>query len=280
MENDILANISREGKSLDEFLGNNSSANSDGQEDATPADSPAEKGSEEETPPSPDGGTQDAAASASSDNSQDESKLPFHKHPRWKAMHEENESLKASLKEFMDAQRQVLERVAPPQVKQQETQQIPDWFAKAYGEDVEVWNVYQNFLKEQREAIKSDLIREQKEAQEREIQERTQHEQWVDNSLASVEKTFGVKLEQGNSVTNEFIKFVIDYKPTDEMGNLDLVNGWKLFQTTRRPQEQVKQAASAARKSIASSTMSTDKGQAGSKSKDFFTSADFRGKRL
>ena len=277
MEENILADIPREGTSLDKFL-DDQRANSDEQENESPAVSPAEEGDGTDTSPSPDGGSTDGAENPPADNSQDESKLPFHKHPRWKAMHDENAALKQSLQEFMQSQRQVLERIAPPQVQAPQQEQIPEWFVKAYGDDPQVWEAHQTFMREQREAIKNDLLREQQEMQMRQTQEAQAQEKWVDDSLAAVEQSYGVKLQPGESTTNEFIKFVIDFKPTDNEGNLDLVNGWKLFQEMRKPQEQAKQAASQARKSLASSTMSTDKGNAGTKTKDFFTPADFKNK--
>lgn len=273
---DFLTDIPREGEPVSFSEKTEEPTPSGDEQGAAPAVSSTENG-QTETSPSSDGEAQpsEAVKGEGADNNPNDNKVPFHKHPRWKAINDENAALKASLKEFMDYQKEMLSRVVPQQpaaTPSPQQEQIPDWFKRAYGEDPEVWKLHQQVLSEQKKAIIEDLKREQAEEAKRAEEETKKWQDWVDTSIKSVEETYGVKLASNDPKTNEFIKWVIEFKPTDDVGNLDLVKGYKIFSELKRePPERV-----AARKQIAAQTTTEDKPGAKTKDRGFFTPQDFR----
>ena len=88
-QEDFLASVVKEGEeeALKEL---------DKEEKETPPAPPTETKPEEEKSPSPQGEKKEPEAP----NTEDDSKLPFHKHPRWKAMYEDNETLKQQVEEL------------------------------------------------------------------------------------------------------------------------------------------------------------------------------------
>lgn len=273
MNEDILTDIQREGSTPQEFLADKEpkeepNVKEDEQEEK-PADSSAEE-TQTETAPSPDGADE---AEGKASNNQDDSNLPFHKHPRWKAINDRNEYLERAFAESLEAQRQMLERVAPKAEPTQQVPEIPEWFSKAYGDDPEVWAAQQEFMRGQSEAIRAEIKREAEMESQRQEEEKNHWNKWADESLSTVEKTYNVKLKDGEPLTNEFLKFVVDYKPSDDQGNLDLVKGWKLFSDLRREDP----AKMTAKKALAATTTAPDKANT-SKQRDYFTSGDLRHK--
>lgn len=251
MENgttDFLANIPSEGEAFS--LGNN-----DVQEKETPAAPPTED-NQTDTAPSPGGA-----------NNQDDSNVPFHKHPRWIQMREERDQLDARLRELeLRTSSQAASQAQP-----QEQVQIPKWFVKLYGEDPDAYMAYQEHVQEERQAIRESLIAEERQRAEQYKAETNRWNEWAKKEMESVDAKFGANLSTDEDRRKDFLGFVLKYKPTDDAGNIDMVKGWELYQLKNVPDPAKSQARKAAADRVQSDTKPAEK-----PTKDYLTSADIR----
>jgi len=222
-----------------------------------PAVPPAEK--ETETP-APEG-----------EKNQEETNLPFHQHPRWKALHKELKDLRTFKDEMVERFTQKEEEPAKPQ-----NSSIPDWFVEIFGEQPSAWEKFSRYNAQTREQIKEEIFSELQSKAEEQQQQTVHWNQWVDKELQELGDDKGVDLtdkEGGNSIRNEIIKVAIKYKPTDEEGNIDLRAAYEIWQSTKKEDDISKVTA---KKQVAGLASVKSKGE--SQPKDFMTSNDFRGK--
>lgn len=255
--NELLADIPSEGEAF---------GKKDERVKETPAESPADNKPTEQAP-SPAGA--ETAPSLDESNKQDESNdVPFHKHPRWQKMREENEALRSRLEELNSSVGQIKETFSQ---QHQSSVEIPAWFSKLYGENVEAWDAYQDHVKAEREAIKTELFKEQQAQQAKYQEEQKRWHDWVDTSIEKIENQFQADLSNEKD-REKFLAFVHKYKPTDDHGNIDLVKGWELY-SERQPKEDPARAR--ARKEAADRVMSDSK-PAEKPAKDFYTNLDVK----
>lgn len=221
---------------------------------------PAEKTPEAQDP-SPDGA-----------NSQDEDKLPFHKHPAWQRRDEEwNKKLDETKTEYENRITQ-LEAQVKPLLKPGEQITVPAFFAKVYGDDPELYKEWMAEENARTQRIKDETIAEyehrQVEAQQRVEAETKRWTDWVDTSIKSL-KDKGEEFED-----NELKAVAIKYKPTDEMGNIDFGLALDILKDQKSREIEQDKSKSQARKELAASTKSSSKGE--SKEKDYLTHDDIR----
>lgn len=238
-----MATIQQEGQ--DPF------AEPDQQETATPDAPPAET-KPTDTPASPDAG-----------NSQDDSNVPFHKHPRWIEREQELQELRAFREE---AASKLAEIDTLKQRTVESNPSIPQWFSSLYGENPEAWAVWQAKEHSDRESIKQEVIAEI-ERKEREQKETVaKWDKWVNDQVQSL-------LDEGKQFErNEFLKFMNDYRPGDDKGSLDFKKGYDLFEKLSSAHPK----SSHARKALADSTVSGN--QAEAKPEEYQTTKSLRGK--
>jgi hypothetical protein len=182
-------------------------------------------------------------------------------------MHEENRRLKETVDQLARTTNELQTRVQQPS---HPGQQVPEVFIKAFGDNPEAWNAWQELSKAERAAIKQELIDEQRQQVEELRAKEERWSRWVDESLKSVEDSHSVDFSKNESLKNSFLKFVMDCLPTDAQGNVDLMKGWELFSKLNPPDEKRSQA----RKSVASK-VGTDTKTEG-KPRDYLTSHDLR----
>lgn len=228
---EFLANVQHEGEDA-------LTPEQDNQETETPVTPPVETKPEEESPASSEAGTAEA------DNTQSESKIPFHQHPRW--IERENE-LK-ELRSFKDKAEPVLSSLT---AQPTQTAPIPTWFKGIYGEDQAAWADYQSYHRSEREQIKAETIAELQAKAAKEQETVTAAQKQMDDALASLEAE-GKKFDR-----NELIKVVSDYKPIDDAGNWDFKKAYEILELQRKANSQ----KSTARKELAASTTSESKGE-------------------
>lgn len=241
-EKSFLADIAKEGETPFETI--------DEQVKDTPAESPEEKEPEKETP------------SPTEDKKEDEKELPFHEHPRWKRMADENKLLREEVSQFKEQ----LDEYGDKIIERDSTTTIPKWFSVLYGENLEAYEAYQEHTKEERNAIKTEIIREQEESRRLEEDKRKHWNDWISDSVKEL-KDEGATFDE-----NELIKTALDYMPSDEHGNVSLRKALKILQGMKAPQETAKTQV---KKDIAD--ISSGKAATVAK-KDYMTSHDLRGK--
>jgi len=191
------------------------------EEKETPAVSPAESKPEEKAQPSQEG-----------ENIPDENNLPFHKHPRWKALQEERKTDR----QLIESLQQKLNEVQP---KVQATSALPQWFVNMYGEDQALFQQFQQQETERINAIKESVVKEIEAKEKAKVEAQSKWEKWVDDQI-------GTLVEEGKKFDkNELFAVLNQYRPTDEQGNLDFRKGYELLELkhsskpTSNPSKQV-----------------------------------------
>lgn len=233
----------------------------DEQEKKTPASSPEEKKTEAAAPPS------------EGVNTPDENNVPFHKHPRWKEMHEKTkrqDAELAELREFKQRAAQDLEKFKPF-LENQKQVEVPKWFSDLYGNNVEAYKEYAKREAEQEktriERVKEELRQESLRAAEEKNKESEYWNNWLDTSLNELESQ-GKKFDK-----NELIKFALEYQPTNANGIIDLGKAYDLLQKVKAAEVSKKTEV---KKVIAANTVPKTGGEA--PSRDYAIPSDFKNK--
>lgn len=195
-------------------------------------------------------------------------KLPFHKHPRWKALNEENQQLK----ETVEQQNERLKKLEEKPIKPNESEEkIPDWFTKTYGDDPEEWAKYKNMSTEMKKQVKDEILNEIKQAETSEKETVTKWEKWIDSNLQALEDD-GKIFDR-----NELLKVLDEYRPTDSKGNLDFNKAYEILALKKQKDDEEQKKKNEAKKKVAAQTI--DNGKPINNSKESFkTPADLRGK--
>jgi len=268
-----LTEVRAEGDAVSPFR-----TNSD-QQEGSPAEPSTENDQEHQESPSHQGEEDTSSVDSPdvSDNTEASSKPDaFNKHPRFREMlerqrtyQEENKQLRDALDALAKQQREFFERVTPRSETQGEP--IPDWFVEAYGDNPKAWEVHQRVVNEQREAIKRDLQREQLQQAEMQEKESKEMNEWVDKSIEATMQKYNVDLTKDQDLLNRVIKFALEFKPTDEEGNISLPAAYEIYSklNPNKPDPALQ-----AKKALASDTMKQS--AVGSQTKDFFTPNDLR----
>lgn len=238
-ENEFLETVAREGEPLTEK--------------ETPAESTPANEPEKDKP-------------AEGENTSDEN-VPFHKHPRWMEREEELKALRES-NEATARELAELKTIAEETSKRLPTDtSIPEWFKELYGENATAWAKYSEHDQKQREEIKREVIEEQQKAAQQTTQEAAKWNKWVDDEIQKL------KAEGHQFDRNEFIKTMLDFRPTDETGSFDFKKGITIYEALKAKGEDP--AKSHARKELAD-TMTKSSGSGDKALKDYQTSADLR----
>lgn len=211
-----------------------------------------EKG-EKDTPPdsSPNDKTE-GEGSEPSDNkkNEEEENLPFHKHPRWKAINDKNKELESELSEIKGK----LEGLSEATQKQKdEAPERPEWFTALYGDDDDLWAKSHVYFKQREEAMMEQLYKKINNEQTSQLEAQTKEEreaaEYVSNAIQDL-KDSGEKFD-----TNELIAVIKEYQPTDEEGNLDFNRGLKMLKEFKKANPE----SNKAKRDLAASTTSTSK---------------------
>ena len=183
--------------------------------------------------------TEQDKASSDAAKSQTQEEVPFHKHPRWKEMYEDNKALKERLA--------ALESPKPPAQQSANKQtDIPDYWKDLYGDNAErTWSAHMRTLDDvKRQAVEETEQRlNAKQRQEAEVQQHAQR--YVEESLSNL------KAEGKSFDDNELLKVVSDYRPITADGQWDFEKAYQILQMMKGSDGKEK---SEARKKLASET--------------------------
>jgi len=209
MEDVSLADIKDETSKLEDVK-------EDEKEKETPPEAPAEKKPEDKKEEE----TEEEKEAREAKEKEAEEKLPFHKHPRFKALVEEKNLYKKELDELKE---DVESKFSAIKESQSKDANIPGWFSELYGENETAWKKYQEHDKQIRDEIKEE-IREGLEKEQKEKEESVNKwSEWIDDQVKDL-KDEGLKFDR-----NELMKVMFDYKPADEKGNLDFHKGYEIL---------------------------------------------------
>lgn len=281
MPEDFLAGIQQEDIEGDDAIAQVlEAAKDESTEKDTPSESPTDKTTTGKVP-SPDGTQDDAKEESAPSNSQDENNVPFHKHPRWKAMHDKNRALEetlamtaAEVQELRAFREQTASRLDQVDriTRGEEKVTIPKWFGVAFGEEnTELYQEYQQHQTEMRQQIKAEIVQEQQQAHQAATHaaqsETARWDAWVTKSVDGL-RDEGLEFDE-----NELRAVALKYLPSDDRGNIDFRKAYDILQIEKvkdmKPTEKAK-----ARKAIAAAT--TTKGSSESPPKEYMTAADLR----
>lgn len=247
-ENDIMAGARRESavEFADELVEKSQ------EEMETPTDSPAENNQEEESPSqegeeeeSDDEGKQPESEEESEDTPEEET-LPFHKHPRWKQMYDENKQMRQMLDELNSTTKSVAEKVQNLNTNQEP---IPPELAVLLGDNPEAYKAWQAAMENQKKTILSTLEEREKQQKQREEQQI----QAIVQAVNEVEENYNVKLPRNSSEYNAFLKFMDERRPMNSDGSLNFIGGWQWYQEVKGTKKDVKKAV---KRKVASMTTS------------------------
>lgn len=254
MDNEFLANIQQEGR-ID------TPAEQEIKEKETPPESPAET-KPEDKPASP---AEDKEKGETPEPKEGEPEVfhAFHEHPRWIATQNELKELR----EFREQAAPLLERLAETPEKQEKSESIPGWFSTLFGTDENAWSQYRQYSQEERQRIKEEVISEVRKEEETRIADSKKWESWVDSEVKRLSDE-GKKFDK-----NELLKIAVEYKPSDDQGNISFDKAYQILEQTKKPAPALKADD---KKKVADQTIS--KGVASEDRKDYKTSADFIGK--
>lgn len=142
------------------------------EEKETPAESLSEKKTDDKEEPSHQG--DDDTKDKVSDNTDDEDKLPFHKHPRFKELIQQNRELR----EFKERAEKDLETLKQTNKIVQEDEPMSKEFIELLGGNQEVWNIWKKMEEKNLEIAEKRVIEklEKRQTEIKEAQERTDNE--------------------------------------------------------------------------------------------------------
>lgn len=189
---------------------------------------------------------------------ENEEEMPFHKHPRWKKMQEDKETLAEELEET----KRKVEELSKTKV-QEEPISVPNWWKEQYGDDEASEGKYKQYLtnnEEFKENLKSELKQEleaeQRAEETRTLEAKEKAEAYVDEQIEAL-KGQGKQFDR-----NELLKFMLDFEKEynipivhtegDLKGNYNFEKAYELM-TKLSPKE--KNEVTSKKKEIASETM-------------------------
>ena len=236
----------------------------DVEENETPEDSQPEENKEEGKSPSDEGGDSEEE-DASEDNTQtEEENKPFHEHPRFKELIKEKNELKEKLESIDKDYQDKFSKID----KEVEAKQIPEWFVKLYGENEEAWTIYDQQRQTDRAQLKEEIKADEETARQKAEDATKANDEWVNSNIQTL------KDEGHDFDRNKFLKFMIEYKPTDDKGGYDFKKGIDLYEKVNAPSEKKPDAKLKAKKSLADIT--TNQGKSDTTVKKYLTPNDLR----
>lgn len=186
------------------------------------------KTGEKETPPAPsaDDKTDETTPTSEGKGDGEETKapiakdeeIPFHKHPRFRALTQENKELKEQIAEINSKMDNFSSKFTSQETA---AQPIPQWFVRLYGEDPDLYNAYKQEeevrISNMKQSVLSQLEPELKKIEREEENEKV-------NSFINSELD-AIKEENPGIDTNAVMKVVYEKKLFDENGNLNFRAG-------------------------------------------------------
>jgi len=177
---------------------------------------------------------------------------PFHKHPRFRRLIEENKSLKAVVEE----NNKLLAEMKSS--KKGSSSDIPEWFSAYVGDSPDAWDKFKSYSDEQQKTYTDQIQQVVRDTIAKEREGQTQHTEsmqlWLDEQLQDLR-------DEGLSFKDQDIIDVMrEFKPTNDAGDLDFRKGHDLLKRLKLTQQSAQTEKDEARKSVAAKTTSGSSG--------------------
>lgn len=192
LEQDLGAKIQTEGEiKLEDFFHNGQTTENDN------SDTPPVEKNEDGKEPSQSGEKNNPA----------EEDIPFHKHPRFKALTDEKNQLKQTVEE-MQIKLQELSTITQQTPDQKED--VPKWFSEAFGDDTKVWSAFKEYNENQIKQVEKSVEERIKSKSKEEQESVSKWNNWIESEVDRL-KDDGKQFDK-----NELLKVANDFRPVDE----------------------------------------------------------------
>lgn len=231
------------------------------QEEKDPAESSTEKEEDKKE-------TEEEKTARETKEQEEEDKLPFHKHPRFKALIGERNDFKLRAEkteqELEKFKGEVDSKISEIKESRSENTQKPKWFVEAFGENEEAWAGFTEMNKEMRAEVTKEIREDMKKEQEEKDGSAKKWNDWIDNEINSL-KEEGLKFDK-----NELMKVMEEFKPSDDKGNLNFRRGYEILEMQKKKDPE----KSKARKELADNS---EDSKAEPTKKEYKTPEDMKG---
>ena len=245
------------------------------EKDTPPAPSADDETEEDETESSPEKKEKDESPDSKKDEEEPAVFQAFHKHPRWIALTQELETLR----EFKEQVAPLLDQLGKSKPVE-ENAEIPDWFSELFGDNANAWKKYRAYNVNERKQLRQEILEEIKSESTKASQDAKKWDQWVDKEITNLEVDPDVVAELKKSNVkfnrNEVLKVALDYKPTDDKGNISIRLAYDLWKSLKNQSKPDDKKSLDEKKKLADKTMGKNVGEG--ERKDYKTSADLAGK--
>jgi len=215
---DELKDLPSDGEKIDDI-------EKEEEEKETPSESSTEEKQEDEEEKEE---TSEEVEAREKKEQEEEDALPFHKHPRFKALIEERNKEKEDKETFkkeLESLREDTEsKFSEIKESQSQTTKIPEWFVESFGENEAAWAKYEEHSKSDRVDLKKEIMEEIKGESQKKEDDSKKWDEWIDTEIGAL-KDSGKTFEK-----NDLMKIMMDYKPSDEKGNLDFEKGYEIME--------------------------------------------------
>lgn len=198
-----------------------------------------------------------------------EDNLPFHTHPRFKALTHENREIK----EEMVRLKQLLQDKADSG-KPVTNADIPPWLKTLMGDDPELYNQFTEYQSGLIKTVVNEVTTRQQAQIEQSQAEQEKWKAWVDDQFDELQV-------EGKKFNKEEVgKIALKYLPQDNQGNISIRKAYEIWEE-KSELERLRSkdpAKSQAKKEIAAKTLSG--GGAAPQTSVVLTSKDLRGKSM
>lgn len=151
-----------------------------------------------------------------------EDELPFHKHPRFKALVDEKNAYKAKLDELEKFKEETETKLKSIETKPDSD--IPEWFVEVFGENPEAYAQYQDQNKTDRDSLKSELLAELKQSSSKADADLVEGQKYIDDQVELI-KEKGITFDR-----NSLMKAMNDEPIFNKDGNLDFITKARMLE--------------------------------------------------
>lgn len=203
LEQELGAKIQTEGEiKLEDFFHNGQKTENDN------SDTPPVEKNEDGKEPSQNGEEKPEDKESKPEvNNPAEEDIPFHKHPRFKALTDEKNQLKQTVEEM---QAKLQELSARTQQTPDQEEDIPQWFSDAFGDDTKVWAAFKEYNENQIKQVEKSVEERLKSKSKEEQEAFSKWNNWIESEVDRL-KDDGKQFDK-----NELLKVANDFRPVDE----------------------------------------------------------------
>lgn len=187
----------------------------------------------------------------------DETNVPFHKHPRWIQREERLNSLEETNKTLRETNEQLLDKFSE-RTEQKQDETIPQFFQNMFGDDPAAWSEFRKYTTVDQKSIveqaKTEIRKEMEEVQTKQTEQTKKYDDWVEGQIQDL-KDSGEKFDE-----KALKETALEYLPTDAQGNISFTKALKILRNDEAQTRSTNDEKKEEKKKIASKTSSKSSG--------------------